>query len=318
MDKIYAGIVAFFAGLWPGGNAADNAAWFGYVEGEYVYVAAQASGVLETLAVARGDAVTADTPLFDLDRDKQENALAQARAELVSAQKDLEDETTGKRPEEIAVIEKQLNSAKADLELAKASYLRASELEKRNVVATSELDRRKAERDAADAAVAQRMAELDVARLPARQAELDRARSAVDKAKLAVERADIDLGERMVTAPATGYVEQTYYLPGEFVTAGAPVVSILPPGEVRFRFYVPEPQRAAIRIGMPVEISCDGCGEPVKAHISYLSSSAEFTPPVIYSLDERAKLIFLAEALPDEQTDLLPGQPIEVRRTDEQ
>lgn len=317
MDKIYAGIVAFFAGLWPGGDAADQGAWFGYVEGEYVYVAAETSGVIESLAVTRGDAVTADAPLFDLDRDKQDNALAQAKAELVSAQMNLENATTGKRPEEIAVIEKQLNSAKADLELAKASYQRASALQKRNVVATSELDRRESERDVASAAVAQRMAELDVARLPARHAELERARSAVDKARLAVERAEIDLGERKVTAPATGFVEQTYYLPGEFVAAGAPVVSILSPGEVRFRFYVPEPQRASIRIGMPVAIFCDGCGEPVAAHVSYLASSAEFTPPVIYSLDERAKLVFLAEARPDEQTSLLPGQPIEVRPRDE-
>jgi HlyD family secretion protein len=317
MDSIYAWIVALFAAIWPGGNAADQAAWFGYVEGEYVYVAPQASGVLETLAVDRGDQVTSGQALFSLDRDKQENALGQAKAELVSAQMSLENETTGQRPEEIAVLEKQLKSAQADLELAKSSFQRATELEKQNVVPTSELDRRRSERDVADAAVARQMAQLDVARLPARKAELERAQSAVDKAKLAVERAGIDLGERDIAAPATGYVQQTYYLPGEFVSAGAPVVSILPPGEVRFRFYIPEPQRAEIRIGMPVEIRCDGCDGPVKAHISYLSSTAEFTPPVIYSLDERSKLVFLAEALPDGQTTLLPGQPIEARRDDE-
>ena len=131
--------------------------------------------------------------------------------------------------------------------------------------------------------------------------------------ELALESAQIKLDDRSLAAPAAGYVQQTYFLPGEFIQAGMPVVSILPPGKIKFRFFINEPDRARIKVGEQVLIGCDSCDEPIKAHVTYISSNAEYTPPVIFSLEERAKLVFLAEALPDEAPTLLPGQPIDVR-----
>ncbi len=314
MDTVQAWIVALFTALWPfGDDAVQDARFYGYVEGRYVYVAPQSSGILETLSVTRGDTVKENAPLFSLDDNKQRVAMMKSLASLSVAEADLENESTGKRPAEIAVIVEQLRSAEAQLALAEVNYKRSSELASLDFVASSKLDQDHASRDAAAAAVDEQRAQLDVARLPARTAQLKAAKYQVRAAEQDVVRSEIDLAERLVWAPASGYVQETYYLPGEYVAAGTPVVSILPPGEIRFLFYVGEPQRAGLRLGTPVLIGCDGCAEPVRARISYLSSDAEFTPPVIYSLEDRSKLVFRAEALPDQPTTLLPGQPIDVR-----
>lgn len=313
MEKIYAWIVAMFAAIWPGSHVPADTVFFGYVEGEYVRVAPESGGILETLAVTRGNTVDQGTLLFRLDRDKQKLALERAEAELASSKLTYENISTGQRPEEIAVIERQLGSAEADLKRAESAYQRAKQLAQRQFVSDSELEQRMTARDVAAAAVEREKALLDVARLPARRPELERAEKAVQEARLAVDRAAIDLGERSVDAPEGGYVEQTYYLPGEFVPAGTPVVSLLPLGEIKFRFYVPEPLRASMQIGMKLRISCDRCPQSIAATLGYLSSEVEFTPPVIYSLEERSKLVFAAEARPDEATTLLPGQPVEVK-----
>ncbi|MEM6460807.1 MAG: HlyD family efflux transporter periplasmic adaptor subunit [Pseudomonadota bacterium] len=313
MNTVYAWFIAIAAFFGFGADEPSETMYFGYVEGEYVYVSPQQSGVLETLSVTRGDTVGADQPLFTLDSDHQIVAFGQAEASLMSAQANLIDESTGKRPAEIQVIEEQLRNAEASYELAKVEYERFRELSADDFISPSQLDQAAATLDQNAAAVAEQRAQLEVARLPARSAQLDEARQAVKSAELALENARIDLEERALFAPAAGYVQQTYFLPGEYIQAGRPVVSILPPGQVKFRFFVGETDRAAISIGTPVNIGCDQCEEPVEARISYISSSAEFTPPVIYSLEERSKLVFLAEALPVVPTTLLPGQPIDVR-----
>ena len=317
MNTVYAWFIAVAAFF---GFGADNPAeqvYFGYVEGEYVYVSAKQSGVLDTLSVNRGDTVKAGQDLFALDSDQQLVALGQAEASLMMARAKLIDESTGQRPEELEVIEEQLRNAEARFALAKADYERSRELSASDFVSPSQLDQAAATLDQAAATVGQQRAQLKVARLPARSAQLDEARQSVKTSELAVDNARIELDDRALSAPAGGYVQQTFYLPGEYVQAGRPVVSILPPDRIKFRFFVNEPDRAGMAIGMPVLVACDNCGEPVRARISYISSSAEYTPPVIYSLEERSKLVFMAEALPNEPTQLLPGQPIDVRPADE-
>lgn len=316
MNSVYAWFIAI-AAFFGYSEEAPETMYFGYVEGEYVYVSPKQSGVLDTLSVSRGDTVEQGQDLFALDSDQQLVALGQAEANLMMARAKLVDESTGQRPEELAVIEEQLRNAEANFALAKADYERSKELSANDFVSPSQLDQAAATLDQAAATVGQQRAQLEVARLPARSAQLEEARQSVKSSELAVDNARIELEDRSLSAPEGGYVQQTYYLPGEFVQAGMPVVSILPPGQIKFRFFVGEPDRAKLSIGTPVLIGCDNCGDPIPARISYISSSAEYTPPVIYSLEERAKLVFMAEALPDEPTTLLPGQPIDVRPDDE-
>ncbi len=314
MDTITAWFVALFTALWPGADRpADHGRYFGYVEGEYVYVSAQTSGVVQSLTVSRGDSIVSGQDLFTLDDNKQRYLLAREQAELAKARSQLADESTGKRPEELEVIAEQLRSAEASYALAKVTYERSKDLAALDFVASSKLDSDLASLDSAAAIVEEQRAQLKVAQLPARSAQLEEARQAVVAAKMAADIARVELEERSVVAPSDGYIQQTYFLPGEYVSSGMPVVSILPEDKIKFLFYISEPDRAAIRIGAMVDIGCDNCKKPIKARISYISDAAEYTPPVIYSLEDRSKLVFMAQALPVKPTGLLPGQPIDVR-----
>ena len=111
----------------------------------------------------------------------------------------------------------------------------------------------------------------------------------------------------------TGSVQQIYYRPGELVPAGRPVVSLLPPGNIKIRFFVPETVLPSVALGEAVTIHCDGCKADVTAKVTFISRTSEFTPPVIYSLDERSKLVFLIEARTDTPGELRVGQPVDVR-----
>jgi len=119
-------------------------------------------------------------------------------------------------------------------------------------------------------------------------------------------------GFRDVFSPVGGTVQQIYNRPGEMVPADRPVLSLLPPGNLKARFYVPESVLPSIAYGDELRIGCDGCANDLIARVSFIAKQSEFTPPVIYSLDERAKLVFLIEALPERPDDLRVGQPINV------
>ena len=115
-----------------------------------------------------------------------------------------------------------------------------------------------------------------------------------------------------MASPVTGTVQQVYFRPGEMVPAGRPVLSLLPPGNIKVRFYVPEAALPGIAYGDEINVACDGCASGLTARVSFIAKQSEFAPPVIYSLEERAKLVFLIEALPEKPSELRVGQPVDV------
>jgi len=135
---------------------------------------------------------------------------------------------------------------------------------------------------------------------------------ALRSAQARVDSSNTRLVRRKLASPVTGTVQQVYFRPGEMVPAGRPIVALLPPGNLKVRFYVPESVLPRLAHGDVVKVSCDGCAADLTARISFIASSAEFTPPVIYSREERSKLVFLVEALPERPQELRVGQPIDV------
>ena len=115
-----------------------------------------------------------------------------------------------------------------------------------------------------------------------------------------------------MAASVAGTVQQIYYRPGEVVAAGKPVVAVLPPGNLKIRFFVSEAMLPKLKFGDVVNIRCDGCGDALTAKVSFISRSSEFTPPVIYSLDERNKLVFMIEARTEAPERLRVGQPVTI------
>jgi HlyD family secretion protein len=144
------------------------------------------------------------------------------------------------------------------------------------------------------------------------QKAYDEALAALRQAEANDRAAKTRLERRRLMSPVTGTVQQIYYRPGEMVTAGRPVISILPPGNLKVRFFVPQAEIAKIAIGDAVKISCDNCADAIAAKVTFIAGSAEYTPPVIYSQEERNKLVFLIEARPSKPEQLRVGQPVSV------
>jgi HlyD family secretion protein len=144
------------------------------------------------------------------------------------------------------------------------------------------------------------------------QKTYDDAEAALRQAKANLEWAETRLARRNAYSPGEATVEQIYYRPGETVPAGRPVVALLPPGNLKIRFFTPQATLPEVKYGQSVEISCDGCDKGLTAQVSFIARSAEYTPPVIYSLDERAKLVFLIEARPEQPEKFRVGQPVTV------
>jgi HlyD family secretion protein len=144
------------------------------------------------------------------------------------------------------------------------------------------------------------------------QAALDAAVSALRVAEARVVTSKTRLARRNGFAPVSGTVQQIYFREGETVPAQRPVLSIMPPGNMKVRFYVPEADLPKLAIGDEVRVSCDNCAADLTAKIYFLATTAEYTPPVIYSLDERNKLVYLVQARPSRPDVLRVGQPISV------
>jgi HlyD family secretion protein len=286
----------------------------GYVEGTYVYVSAEASGLVVERPVAAGDVVAEGALLARLDDADQKEAVAGAEARVAQAKAQLANLQSGKRAEEISVIAAQLEEARSAFNLAEDNYRRQLVLRERGIVAQSAVDDAKAKRDTAEASAEAVERQLIVAKLPARPEEIDAAERNVAAEEATLAQAKIQLERRHLTAPAGGRVEQTFYEVGERVSAGQPVVSLLPDANVKVRVFLPEKELASVKIGDTVGVSCDGCADGLTAEIDRIATEAEFTPPVLYSKDSRSKLVFRIEAKPlGAATALKPGQPVDVR-----
>lgn len=290
--------------------------WQGYIEGEFVHVASPFAGRLERLAVQRGQQVTQGAALFALETDEESAARRQAAEQLRAAEAQLADLQTGRRPVEIDVSRAQLAQAEAQAQRSAAQLVRDEAQFRIGGIAQSQLEQSRATARADAARVRELRGDVAVARLPGREAQRQAQAAQVEAARAALAQAEWRLSRKTVATTQAGLVQDTLYRYGEWVPAGSPVVRLLPPGNVKVRFYVPQAVLGSLRTGEAVQLRCDGCPRPVPATITFVSTQAEYTPPVIYSNETRRKLVFLVEARPGEAdaAALHPGQPVEVMR----
>ncbi len=288
--------------------------WQGYLEGDFVYVSAPLGGRLDHLAVAKGAQVAAGAPLFELERSAEADAFRQAAQEAEAARAQLADLRKGSRPEEIAALEARLGQSRATAELAKLDLARDEELFKQGAITASDLDHARLTHEANARGVEEDTARLETARLGGRRDAVAAAEAAVRAAADAQAHAQWSVDQKAQAAPGPALVYDTLYREGEYVSGGSPVVSLLPPGNLKVRFFVAEPDFAALKAGSRVAVGIPGLGAPLEARVTYLSPQPEYTPPVLYNRDNRAKLVFMIEAVfaPEAAADLHPGQPVDV------
>ena len=311
MNEWLAGIFAAIMALLPLGQDVP-AGFTGYLEADYVYAAPLTPGTLDSVAVAEGDSVAAGATLFVLRSAQQEALVRAADARVAAAQATLDNLVTGSRRQEIDVIRANLVKAEADLALARSTAERSEKLFATGSATQARVEQDRANLASAVAQVAQLNAQVEVAELPARDAQQVAAEANLNAAVADAERARLDLADRTVTAPVGGVVDNVFFSTGEMVGAGAPVVSIRPDGEIKARFYVGEAERAGLAVGQRVSVACDSCASGITARITTIGAEPRTTPPVIYSRDERARLVFVAEAVLDDAGSLMPGQPVTV------
>jgi HlyD family secretion protein len=247
----------------------------GYGEADYIYLSSQDAGVVGELFVREGDSVEAGARVFRLDPDRLNYGAESAQARRAAA-------TAAVR------------TAQAQATLAQRNYARSAQLAERGFYSRARLDADRASLDVASAQLAQAR----------RQATAAGAETGLAEARLQ------DLAG---TAPLAGTIQQIFHRQGEVVSPGQPIAALLPPSNMKIRFFAPEAMLSQLPIGARVMVSCDGCAEPVQGRVSFVASEPQFMPPVIYSLDQREKLVFLVEARFDTVTPIRPGMPVDVR-----
>jgi HlyD family secretion protein len=298
------------------GGCADRApsGYQGYVEGEFVHVASPIAGRLDRLTVKRGDGIATGAPLFALEAVNESAAQRQALEQLRAAEAQLADLKLGRRPPELDVTRARLAEARAEAQKSATRLARDEAQLKIGGIARQAVDDTRAAHEANVARVRSLESEVSVGELPSRADQVRAQAAQVAAARAALEQAQWKLDQKSVAATRDGQVVDTLYREGEWVGAGNPVVRMLPPANVKVRFFVPEAALGAIAPGRAASVRCDGCAAEIPVTVSYVATEAEYTPPVIYSNETRAKLVFMVEARPAaaDGAKLRPGQPVSV------
>ena len=255
------------------GNSSQQP-WLGYAEGEDAFISAPQPGWIAAIAVKRGDAVKEGDLLFTLDDTQQRAARDEAKATL-------------------ALAAAQLTQSEAQLAYAAKELNRQSKLVQAHAGTKAALDLAQNNYDGAKARVDEIIAQQR-------------------QAAAVLENAEYQLSQRRIVARVAGRIEDIYFRQGEYAPASTPVISLLPPQNVFVRFFVPETEFGKVKMGQRVHIACDGCAEDMTATITFIAQQEEFTPPVIFSITNREKLVFKLEARAPGGLKLNPGQPVDV------
>ena len=286
----------------------------GYVEGEYVHGASSVGGRLERLLVQRGQTVEAKAPLYQLESEEETAAKRQADEQLKASQAQLADLRQGRRNPELDVAKAQLAQAIAAEQQAAQQLKRDEAQFEVGGIPRAQLEDSRANHAIKLARVRELQGQLEVSQLPARQDQIRAQDAQVQAARAASNQSGWRLDQKHISAAQGGLIVDTLYREGEWVPPGSPVVRMLPPQNVKLRFFVPQTVIGGLKPGRNVVVRCDGCNDEVPATISYISAEPEYTPPVIYSNETRAKLVFMVEARPSVENAgrLRPGQPVSV------
>lgn len=284
----------------------------GYVEAQFLYIAAPQSGWLVSPSLIGGEQVKNGELLFQLDEQQQLAVVSEAQFRLDQAIAQQRDTTTGARQQELAELQAQKNQARAALKLAKSERQRWTKLVAQGLAPPSRANEVDAQYDTSVAKLAAIDATIEVAKLGAREQLIKSADAALHAAQAVLTQAQWQLAQRRILAHTSGQVEEVFYRQGEYVTQGKPVLALLPSHALTVRFFVPQGQLVNFALGDTVKVAADGLAQPQNARIFHIARSAEFTPPVIYDQQSRQKLLFMVEARLAANSTLRPGLPVDV------
>jgi len=290
----------------------DNAdpIYLGYAEGDYRLIAPETAGRINAIRVAEGDHVEAGALLFELDSALENEQLAAAQARIEAASARFDDAAAGGREPEIAAARDQLAAARATQREASENLERQQDLFARGIVPRARLDEAESAASSANARVAELRQRLTLTALPARENQLRALTAEVAIAEAERDRLREMIRRRSVTSPAAALIDRQIRFEGELSGAGQPVLRLLPDDAVHAVIFIPEAEVGNWQVGTTLNISCSSCASGLQAEIRRIDAAPSFTPPVIYSEDERARLVFRAEARFIDASPPPPGTPL--------
>jgi HlyD family secretion protein len=267
----------FSAFLIAGCTKKDSNIYQGYAEGRYTYISVNFPGVLQKLNVQRGMTVNQNDPLFVLDQEPEKSSYEKTLALLNQAKSGV-------------------TQTESSLTLNKNTYLRTKELFNKKAVSLEALDQAKSAYEQSES-------------------QLNQSKENVKSLEAALQQTRWQIQQKTLVSPKAAYVFDTYYLQGEWVPQGQPILSLLSPEDIKIIFFVNEKILSKLRLNQIISINCDGCQKTYSANITFISPTAEYTPPIIYSDERRDKLVYRIEAFPKDPTLFHPGQPVKVSIT---
>lgn len=249
----------------PEGFAGGN----GRLEANEIYVASKYPGRVKEVLVNEGDTVEAGQVVARMDTSALEAQLREAQAQIKQAE------------DSRAVSLTQVAVKQADFNYARKQYERSKDLVGRGAVS-----QREAEIDAASM-------EATRAQLAGSQAEATRSLSAIDAAKATAERLTAEIADAVLVAPIRARVETRLAEPGEVLTAGGRVFSLVDLSDVYMYVFLPEKVTGKVKLGSEARIVVDAAADyPIRAYVSYVSPVAQFTPKTVETAEERHNLTF--------------------------
>lgn len=290
-------------------SSEPDATLHGYVEGDFIRIAPQQPGLIISTAAQEGGPVAAGDELLRQDATAEVAALAAASARIDAATARYDDALAGARDPEIEAARDQLRQALAAQSDAAQALERTQALFSDGHISQARLDTARAAAETADARVDEMRARLNIVRLPARADQLRALQAEIAAAEAERDTALHRLDLRTISAPSDGRIHRQLRFAGEQAGPSAPVYEILPADAVHALVFIPEPQLASLPVGTRLAVNCDGCAAGMRVTIATIADEAEFTPPILYSDDERARLVYRAEARFD-GTSPPPGTPL--------
>lgn len=310
INSIVIGLFLLLMGCGQG----DHQTYQGYVEGDNIYIASPNAGILDALAVHKGQYVKKGQLLFRLDADPQALVVEEAQANLKQAEYTLTDIKKPRRTPEIEAIKAQMAQIDARIQLSQIRVDRDSSLYKKKAI----------DKDSLDAAISvlteqknakQELEEnLKLALLGHRDEQILAQQALISAMKAKLAQAKWELDQKSRQAPADGIIFDTYYRQGEFVGAQQPVLSLLTPDNVHVEFFVPVEDLQKLRLGQKLSFKCFTCDDSETAIIDYISPEAQYVPPLVYSTENRDKIVFRIRAKLPDFNEYKPGEPVLVTR----
>jgi len=293
----------------------DSMAASGTVEATDAALGFQLAGRIERIVPREGDAVVAGQELAFLDRTELEARRAQAQAQLDAARAVLSEMQAGARSEELSQAREFARAASERVADARRDHDRTQRLHQGGAVSQEVLDKVKLALEIAIAQNAQAEDQLKLVQAGPRTERLAAQRAVVAAADAGIRQADAALAYAVIKAPFEGRVTVRDREPGEMVAAGAPVLTLVDLNDRWIRIYIPENRIGAVRLGQAAEIGADTYpSKRYAGEVSFIASTAEFTPRNVQTAEERVKLVYAVKVriTGDPGIDLKPGMPADV------